>query len=118
MHGWVGYWTGPAAEWFPGFLRRMAWLGPTVHISRPEFREEYGLDEHYSLYAGFRELARIGAPVLMYKRQNPLLEPTEIRFLKVSDRSINLLQGRILEGNLLQEGVRDFTAQALVWKDM
>ena len=30
VHGWVGYWTGPAAEWFPGFLQRMAWFGPTV----------------------------------------------------------------------------------------
>jgi len=30
VHGWVGYWTGPAAEWFPGFLERMAWLGGTV----------------------------------------------------------------------------------------
>lgn len=30
VHWWVGYWTGPAREWFPGFLDRMAWLGSTV----------------------------------------------------------------------------------------
>ena len=30
VHGWIGYWTGPASAWFPGFLERMAWLGPTV----------------------------------------------------------------------------------------
>jgi hypothetical protein len=97
--------------------RSNPWLGPTIHIERQEFREENELDEFYSLYSGFKFLRGIGAPVLMYKGQNPLLERSEIRFLKVSDRSINLLQGRILEGNLLQEGVRDFTAQALIRKD-
>ena len=96
--------------------RANPWLGPTIHIYKDGFRADHGLEEHYSLYAGFRALSAIGAPVLMYKGQNPLLEETEIRFLKISDRSINLLQGRILEGNLLQEGVREFTAQALVWK--
>jgi membrane-bound lytic murein transglycosylase D len=30
VHGWIDYWTGPAARWFPGFLERMAWLGSTV----------------------------------------------------------------------------------------
>lgn len=30
VHWWVGYWTGPAKEWFPGFLDRMAWLGASV----------------------------------------------------------------------------------------
>lgn len=30
VHWWVGYWTGPARRWFPGFLERMAWLGGTV----------------------------------------------------------------------------------------
>lgn len=30
VHDWVDYWRGPAASWFPGFLERMAWLGPTV----------------------------------------------------------------------------------------
>jgi membrane-bound lytic murein transglycosylase D len=30
VHWWVAYWTGPAAAWFPGFLDRMAWLGPSV----------------------------------------------------------------------------------------
>lgn len=30
VHWWVGYWTGPATEWFPGFLNRMAWLGSDV----------------------------------------------------------------------------------------
>ena len=93
------------------------WLGPSVHIYKDEFRKEHSVDEYYSLYAGFRALSTIGAPVLIYKGQNPLIERTEIRFVKVTDRSINLLQGRILEGNLLQEGVREFTAQALVWKN-
>ena len=62
-------------------------------------------------------MAGVGNPVLIYEGQNPLIEQTAIRFLKVSDRSINLLQGNLLKGNLLQEGVREFTAQALVWKD-
>jgi LysM repeat protein len=30
VHWWVGYWTGPARSWFPGFLERMAWLGGSV----------------------------------------------------------------------------------------
>lgn len=30
VHWWVRYWTGPAREWFPDFLSRMAWLGTTV----------------------------------------------------------------------------------------
>lgn len=30
VHGWVDYWQGPARAWFPGFLERMAWLGPSV----------------------------------------------------------------------------------------
>lgn len=30
VHAWVRYWTGPAQDWFPGFLDRMAWLGPSV----------------------------------------------------------------------------------------
>ena len=30
VHWWVGYWTGPARDWFPGFLDRMAWLGTSV----------------------------------------------------------------------------------------
>lgn len=30
VHAWVRYWTGPAQAWFPGFLDRMAWLGPSV----------------------------------------------------------------------------------------
>ncbi|MGK0173478.1 MAG: hypothetical protein ACI9W2_005226 [Gammaproteobacteria bacterium] len=97
--------------------RSNPWLGPTIHIERREFREENAFDEFYSLYSGFKALRGIGAPVLMYKGQNPLLERSEIRFLKVSDRSLNLLQGRILEGNLLQDSVRNFTAQALVWKE-
>ena len=86
-----------------------------MHIFKSDFRREFDLEEHYSLYAGFRALCAIGAPVLLYDGQNPLLETTSIRFLKVSDRSLNLLQGRILEGNLLHEEVRTFTAQDLVW---
>lgn len=30
VHGWIGYWTVAASDWFPGFLSRMAWLGSTV----------------------------------------------------------------------------------------
>lgn len=30
VHRWIDYWTGPASEWFPGFLDRMAWLGGSV----------------------------------------------------------------------------------------
>lgn len=30
VHDWMGYWTGPAALWFPDFLDRMAALGATV----------------------------------------------------------------------------------------
>jgi membrane-bound lytic murein transglycosylase D len=30
VHWWVRYWTGPARDWFPGFLTRMAWLGTSV----------------------------------------------------------------------------------------
>lgn len=30
VHWWVRYWTGPARDWFPGFLTRMAWLGTHV----------------------------------------------------------------------------------------
>ncbi|MEX2473432.1 MAG: transglycosylase SLT domain-containing protein [Gemmatimonadota bacterium] len=30
VHWWVRYWTGPAREWFPDFLSRMAWLGTSV----------------------------------------------------------------------------------------
>lgn len=30
VHDWMGYWTGPAALWFPDFLGRMASLGTTV----------------------------------------------------------------------------------------
>jgi membrane-bound lytic murein transglycosylase D len=30
VHWWVDYWKGPARAWFPGFLERMAWLGPSV----------------------------------------------------------------------------------------
>lgn len=30
VHWWVRYYTGPARDWFPGFLTRMAWLGGTV----------------------------------------------------------------------------------------
>lgn len=30
VHGWVGYWTVTASDWFPGFLSRMAWLGSSV----------------------------------------------------------------------------------------
>jgi hypothetical protein len=97
--------------------RANPWLGPSVHIYKQDFRTENKLEEYYSLYSGFRALAGVGTPVLIYEGQNPLIEQTAIRFLKVSDRSINLLQGNLLKGNLLQEGVREFTAQALVWKD-
>lgn len=30
VHWWVGYWTGPAARWFPGFLERMQARGSAV----------------------------------------------------------------------------------------
>lgn len=30
VHWWIDYWTGPGAEWFPGYLERMAWLGGSV----------------------------------------------------------------------------------------
>jgi membrane-bound lytic murein transglycosylase D len=36
VHGWVRYWEGPAVEWFPGFLERMAWLGGTVDAALAE----------------------------------------------------------------------------------
>jgi hypothetical protein len=96
--------------------RANRWLGPTVHVYKSDFRAEHGLDEHYSLYAGFRALSAIGAPVLIYRGQNPLIEDTEMRFLKIADRSLHLLQGRILDGSALHDGVREFTAQSLVWK--
>lgn len=44
VHWWIGYWTGPARAWFPGFLERMAWLGGsvdsalTVHDFPPSLR--------------------------------------------------------------------------------
>jgi hypothetical protein len=34
----------------------------------------------------------------------------------VSHRSMNVLQGRILDGDVLNDGVRDFTTRDLVWK--
>lgn len=30
VHWWVGYWTGPGRDWFPGFLTRMGELGSAV----------------------------------------------------------------------------------------
>lgn len=30
VHAWTRYWTGSAQGWFPGFLERMSWLGPSV----------------------------------------------------------------------------------------
>ena len=96
--------------------REFPWLGPSLHIYKADFRREYDLEEYYSLYTGFRELSRIGVPVLIYHGQNPLVDETPVRFLVVSDRSINLLQGKILDGDVLQAGVRDWTAQDLVWR--
>ena len=101
-------------EVLPTPKRSNPWLGPTVHINKADFRTEFGLEETYSLYAGFRALSAIGAPVLLFEGQNPLLKPTQIRFLKVTHRSLNVLQGRILEGDMYA-GVREFTAQSLVW---
>ncbi|MEM7251644.1 MAG: hypothetical protein AAF493_09500 [Pseudomonadota bacterium] len=91
------------------------WLGPTVRIYGEGFRGEYGLDEFYSLHGGFRKLCAIGAPVLLYSGQNPIKEPTEIRFLKITDRSLNVLQGRIDRGQIEQD-VRDFATESLVWR--
>ncbi len=103
------------ANVLPTPKRSFPWLGPSVHVFKEDFRREHGLDEYYSLHGGFKALRMLGAPVLIYRGQNPLLEPTPIRFLKVSDRSLGLLQGRFLDGSQVEEDVRGFTAQELVW---
>jgi hypothetical protein len=104
------------ANILPTPKREFPWLGPSLHVYKSDFRREYDLEEFYSLYSGFRALSQIGVPVLIYQGQNPLVDQTPVRFLVVSDRSINLLQGKILDGDVLQAGVRDWTAQDLVWR--
>ena len=91
------------------------WLGPTLQIHQAGFRAEFDLDEFYSLHEGFRKLCQIGVPVLIFAGQNPVQEPSDVRFLRISDRSLNLLQGRLNNGRIEQD-VRDFATEALLWR--
>lgn len=104
------------ARIIPKISKSTPWVGPTLHIYNENYRREYGLEEYYSLYNGFRALTQHGTPVVLLDGQNPLTEPSEVRYMQVSHRSVNVLQGRILDGDVLKEGVRDFTSRDLVWK--
>ncbi|MEM7406973.1 MAG: hypothetical protein AAF458_16865 [Pseudomonadota bacterium] len=104
------------ARVLPKIAKDTPWVGPTLHIYSEAFRKEFDLQEHYSLYNGFRALTAHGTPVVMLDGQDPMTEPSEVRYVQVSHRSANVLQGRILDGDVLNEGVRDFTSRDLVWK--
>ena len=104
------------ARGLPKISKSTPWVGPTLHIYNESYRKEFGLEEYYSLYNGFRTLTSFGTPVVLLEGQDPLTQPSEVRYITVSHRSANVLQGRILDGDVLNEGVRDFTARELVWK--
>jgi hypothetical protein len=104
------------ARVIPQISRSTPWVGPTLHVYNESYRREYGLEKHYSLYNGFRALTQHGTPVLILDGQNPLTQASEVRYMQVSHRSVNVLQGKILDGDVLNEGVRDFTTRHLVWK--
>ena len=104
------------ARVLPKITKSTPWVGPTLHIYSESYRKEFGLEEYYSLYNGFRTLTSFGTPVVLLEGQDPLTQPSEVRYITVSHRSANVLQGRILDGDVLKEGVRDFTTRELVWK--
>ena len=104
------------ARVLPKIAKSTPWVGPTLHIYNEAHRKEFGLEEHYSLYNGFRALSAHGTPVVLLEGQDPMTEPSEVRYMQVSHRSANVLQGRILDGDVLAESVRDFTTRDLVWK--
>jgi hypothetical protein len=104
------------ARVLPRIAKSTPWVGPTLHIYNESYRNEFGLEQHYSLYNGFRALSKHGTPVVLLQGQDPLTAPSEVRYIQISPRSANVLQGRILDGDVLSEGVRDFTTRDLVWK--
>ena len=104
------------ARIIPKISKTTPWVGPTLHIYNESYRREFGLEEYYSLYNGFRALIEHGTPVVLLDGQDPLTQPSEVRYLQVSHRSANVLQGRILDGDVMNTGVRDFTTRDLVWK--
>ena len=104
------------ARIIPKISKSTPWVGPTLHVYNESYRNEFNLEEYYSLYNGFRALTEHGTPVVLLDGQDPLTEPSEVRYLQVSHRSANVLQGRILDGDVLSTGVRDFTTRDLVWK--
>jgi hypothetical protein len=104
------------ARIIPKISKSTPWVGPTLHVYNESYRKDYGLEEYYSLYNGFRALTEHGTPVVILDEQDPLTAQSEIRYVQVSHRSVNVLQGRILDGDVLNEGIRDFTTKDLVWK--
>lgn len=104
------------ARIIPRISKSTPWVGPTLHVYNESYRRETGLEEYYSLYNGFRALTQHGAPVILLEGQDPRSDPSEVRYLQVTHRSVNVLQGRLLGGDALKEGVRDVTSRDLVWK--
>lgn len=104
------------ARVLPKISKSTPWVGPTLHIYSESYRTEYKLEEYYSLYNGFRTLSALGTPVVLLEGQDPLVDPSEVRYMQLSHRSANVLQGRILDGDITNDGVRDFTTRDLVWK--
>lgn len=92
-------------EVLPGPVRGSTWSCPTLHIRNPKFRTINRLDEHYSVYKGLKLLCGIGAPVLLYQGQNPLLEPSRVSLLRVSSAT----------DVMFETSAREFPARALVW---
>ena len=92
------------ANVYPIPLPRKEWSSPTLHIYDRSFRERLGLDEYYSLYRGLDILSQMGAPVLVYDR-NQLGRTIPVRVLKPSPKG----------GDLVSLSVSSFSSRHVVW---
>jgi hypothetical protein len=91
------------ANVLPVMLSHVKWNSPSVHIYDEAFRSAHRLQEYYSLYAGFKALCAVGAPVLVHKSYE-LPEAVPVHLLRLAAED----QATIIR-------MRDFPTRHLVW---
>ena len=91
------------ANVLPVMLSHVKWNSPSVHIYDEAFRNEYRLEEYYSLYAGFKALCAAGAPVLKHEGYE-LPEAVPVHLLNLTKGSQATLSS-----------MREFPTRHLVW---
>ncbi|MCP5150295.1 MAG: hypothetical protein H6983_09915 [Ectothiorhodospiraceae bacterium] len=93
------------ANVIPALVKGTTWTSPTLHVYDEKFRDDYGLEEYYSLYRGLAALSEIGAPVLIHSG-SALGNAIPVALLR-PERNRDLIT---------QISVREFPGREVIWE--